>query len=71
MGGLIGLLMIRQHGTAEIEGIINIEGNAPEDSMFSRRVTFHTFVPKSGERRSGAQSRARWRNLPSDCRTGY
>jgi pimeloyl-ACP methyl ester carboxylesterase len=44
MGGLIGLLMIRRYGTAGIHGLINIEGNlAPEDCMFSRRVTLHTF----------------------------
>ena len=44
MGGLIGLLMIRKYGSAGIEGLVNIEGNlAPEDCMFSRRVTSHTF----------------------------
>lgn len=39
MGGLISLILVRQHGYEKIRGLINIEGNlASEDCMFSRRT---------------------------------
>lgn len=42
MGGLIALLNFRRHGTAMLEGFINIEGNlCPEDCIFSRRTASH------------------------------
>jgi pimeloyl-ACP methyl ester carboxylesterase len=67
MGGLIGLLMIRRYGTAGIQGFINIEGNlAPEDCMFSRRVTSHTFDELSGNLFQQIQSTLRASKYPGD-----
>ena len=67
MGGLIGLLMIRRHGTKGIQGLINIEGNlASEDCMFSRRVVSHSFEELSGTLFQQIRSELRTSNYPGD-----
>jgi pimeloyl-ACP methyl ester carboxylesterase len=67
MGGLIALLMIRRYGSAGIQGLINIEGNlAPEDCMFSRRVTSHTFDELSQSLFRQIQSELRTSRYPGD-----
>jgi hypothetical protein len=56
-----------RYGTAGIQGFINIEGNlAPEDCMFSRRVTSHTFDELSGNLFRQIQSRLCASKYPGD-----
>ena len=67
MGGLIALLLIRQYGSANIRGLINIEGNlAPEDCMFSRRVVEHSFDELSERLFQQMQTELRASQYPGD-----
>jgi pimeloyl-ACP methyl ester carboxylesterase len=67
MGGLIALLLIRQYGSANIQGLINIEGNlAPEDCMFSRRVVEHSFDELSDRLFQQLQTELRASQYPGD-----
>lgn len=67
MGGLVALLLIRRYGSANVRGLINIEGNlAPEDCMFSRRVASHTFHELSDTVFREIQSELRTSRYPGD-----
>ena len=67
MGGLVALLLIRKFGVDSIEGLINIEGNlAPEDCMFSRRVSSHSFEQLSEKLFAQIQSELRSSRYPGD-----